>query len=111
MILFNTTFGVDADIAETFITFIKDVYLPLAEESHFYAFLLTELKASSENNALTGQKTRTFALQMRVPSVKDLDEFRSDVLPEVYGLIGKQWGPAVAMFESALDVIYDHKLK
>ena len=111
MILFNTTFSVDANVADAFNRFISDVYVPLAEESKLYSILLTEMRAPAEKNLLSGQPTRTFALQMRAPSAKELEEFRSDVIPEIYGLIGKQWGPAVAMFESTLDVIYDHKRK
>lgn len=109
MILFNTTFSVDSNIADAFISFISEVYVPLAEESSLYAMLLTEMRAPSEENTLTRQPSRTFALQMRAPSDKAIEEFRNDVLPEIYSLIGKQWGPSVAMFESTLNVIYDHK--
>ena len=108
MILFNTTFCADDNIVGPFIDFIRDVYIPLADSSDMYSVLLTEIRSTSETNALTGQPTRSFALQMRVPSQEKAEEFRHDILPEIYRLIGEQWGAGVGMFESILDVVYDH---
>lgn len=106
MVLFNTTFSVDAGLADAFVEFVVNVYLPAAEVSDMYAPLLTELCGRNESG-MNGQPTRTFALQLRAQSHKVIDEFKEDVLPELYHLIGSQWGMGVAMFESVLDVVHD----
>ena len=111
MILLNTTFCVDDNIAGAFIDFIREVYMPLADSSDLHSALLTEVRVTPETNTLTGQLSRSFALQMRAPSQEVADDFRCDILPELYRLIGQQWGPAVGMFESVLDVVYDHSKK
>lgn len=108
MILLNTTFCVDDNIVAPFIDFIREVYLPLADSSSLHSALLTEVRVAPETNTLTGQPSRSFALQLRAPSQEAADEFRRDILPEIYALIGKQWGAGVGMFESVLDVVYDH---
>lgn len=106
MILVNTTFCVDARISEAFIEFITQTYLPLSDSCGLHSALLTEMRAPAEKD-INGNEQRTFALQMRAPSQKVLDEFRADVLPHIYNLIGKQWGQSVGLFESILDVIHD----
>lgn len=105
MILVNTTFCVDSAIAQDFINFIADRYIPLSSASGLYAPLLTEMRCPPETD--TPVPPRTFALQMRAPSQKTLDEFRQSVLPGIYRRIGAKWGMGVAMFESTLDVIHD----
>lgn len=110
MILFNTTFAVDSNIADDFIEFIRDTYIPLAEGSDLYGFLLTEMHGEASTNSLTGENVRTFALQMRSPSRKIMDEFRQSILPNIYQYI-TNWGMGVSMFESQLDVVYDHSKK
>ncbi len=107
MILYNTTFSVDDNIVLPFVDFIRDVFIPLAQESGLHSGLLTELRVTPEKNSITGENTRTFALQLRAPSQDALDEFRSDVLPELYRLASAQWGMGLAFFESTLDVIHD----
>lgn len=108
MILFNTTFAVDANRADDFKAFIIDTYIPMAEMSHLYGMLLTELHGQESVNSLTGQQVRTFALQMRAPSQQAMDDFHDQVLPNIYYVIGESWGMGVSMFESRLDVVYDH---
>lgn len=107
MILLNTTFSVDNNIADDFIGFIREAYIPIAHASGLYAALLTELRAPTEDNALTHEHTRTFALQMRAPSQRIATEFHDDVLPNIYHEMGSMWGMGVAMFESTLDVLHD----
>lgn len=109
MILINTTFAVDANIADDFVDFIRSTYIPLADESGFHSHLLTRMRAPEDINQLTNQPTKTFALQMRAPSQEAIEEFRRDILPQLYNYIGKNWGMSVAMFESTLDVIHDSK--
>ncbi|MCM1067307.1 MAG: DUF4286 family protein [Muribaculaceae bacterium] len=111
MILLNTTFSVDDSIVLPFIDFIRDVYVSLAESSGMHSCLLSELRVPQERNALTDANTRTFALQMRAPSDAAVEEFRTDILPEIYRLMGSRWGMGVAMFESTLDVIHDSSAK
>ncbi len=111
MILVNTTFCVDSNIATPFIDFIREVYLPLADSSGMRSALLSELRTPVEQNNDAGQQTRTFALQMQIPSQKALEDFNADVLPEIYRLMASQWGLGVAMFESTLDIIHDHSKK
>ena len=106
MILFNTTFCVDSAIAPAFIAFVKDTYLPLATGSGLHSVLLTEMRAAAEPDA-SGKLPRTLALQMRAPSDKVLNDFRSDILPALYESMARQWGMGVAMFESILDVLHD----
>ena len=108
MILFNTTFAVDADKAEDFKTFIIDTYIPMAEMSGLYGILLTEMHGEAGTNSLTGQPVRTFALQMRAPTQDAMTEFHDHVLPNIYYVVGESWGLGVSMFESRLDVVYDH---
>lgn len=105
MILLNTTFCVDANIAEPFVEFIKDIYLPTAEVVKMYAPLLCELRCQTDDNPK--QPTRTFALQMRAPSQHVADFFKNDILPNIYHEIGQKWALGVVMFESVLDVIHD----
>ncbi len=38
-----------------------------------------------------------------------MSDFHERVLPSVYAEIGRRWGMAVCMFESQLDVVYDHQ--
>lgn len=109
MILVNTTFSVDENIADAFLDFLRDVYISIAEESEFHSFILSELRVPREPNAMTARKARTFALQMRAPSQKAVDRFREDELPVLYKEIGSRWGFAVSMFESTLDVLFDTK--
>ena len=108
MILFNTTFAVDANRAAEFIDFIRDTYIPMAAMSQLYDILLTEMHGEDSTNSLSGQPVRTFALQMSAPSQNVLDDFHTDVLPNLYHVIGESWGMSVCMFESKLDVVYDH---
>lgn len=108
MILFNTTFAVDSNQADDFIEFIRDTYIPMAEMSGIYGLLLSELHGETSDNTITGQPVRTFALQMRVPSDEAMTDFHEQVLPNIYHVIGESWGMGVSMFESKLDVIYDH---
>ncbi len=107
MILFNTTYCVDKPCANSFIDFLRDTYIPEAEKAGLYAPLLTEMRGSGEPNALTGAETRTFALQMRVPSEETFKEFREKTQPKLYAELGKNFGSSAALFESALDVIHD----
>ncbi len=109
MILFNTTFAVDSNHAADFIAFIRDSHIPAAEKSGLYGMLLTEMHGEATTNSLTGQHIRTFALQMRAPSADIMSDFHERVLPSVYAEIGRRWGMAVCMFESQLDVVYDHQ--
>ncbi len=108
MILFNTTFAVDGNKADEFIEFLRDTYIPMAEMSGFYGMLLTEMHGEASDNSLTGQPVRTFALQMRAPSEDSMTDFHDQVLPNIYHVIGESWGMGVSMFESRLDVVYDH---
>ena len=102
MILFNTTFAVDADKADEFIDFVRDIYIPAADKSGLYGMLLTEMHGEASTNSLTGQHVRTFAIQMRAPSATIITDFHDRVLPGIYSQIG------VSMFESQLDVVYDY---
>lgn len=111
MILFNTTYCVDDNVAGDFLDFICNTYLPVALESGLYDPLLTELRGIGEPNALTGQPTRTFALQLRIPSQEIFDSFAADVLTELQTFVNRTWGGGVTMFESTLDVIYDPRKK
>lgn len=111
MILLNTTFSVDDSVVLPFIDFIRDVYISLAESSGMHSCLLTELRVPQERNTLTDANSRTFALQMRAPSDSVADDFRADILPEIYRLMASRWGMSVAMFESTLDVIHDSAKK
>lgn len=106
MILLNTTFSVDGDVADAFIDFIRDTYIPLASESGMYATLLTEVRMSDDDREAAAG-ARTFAVQMRARTQADADSFRADILPRLYELIARTWGMNVAMFESTLDVIHD----
>lgn len=108
MILFNTTFAVDGNHADGFIDFIRDSYIPAAAESGLYGMLLTEMHGEASTNSLTGQKVRTFALQMRAPSAAKMSHFHDNVLPAIYNSIARTWGMGVSMFESKLDVVYDY---
>lgn len=108
MILFNTTFAVDSNKTDEFIEFIRDTYIPMAEMSGIYGLLLAELHGETSDNTFTGQPVRTFALQMRVPTEEAMTDFHDQVLPNIYHAIGESWGMGVSMFESKLDVIYDH---
>ncbi len=108
MILFNTTFAVDANKADEFIYFVRDSYIPAAAESGLYGMLLTEMHGEASTNSLTGQHVRTFALQMRAPSATIMTGFHDKVLPGIYSQIARTWGMGVSMFESQLDVVYDY---
>ncbi len=72
-----------------------------------YAPLLTRVKADNGENVLTGHICQSYALQVRVPSARHLAEFRADVLPNLYYVIGESWGPAVQLFETELEVLLD----
>lgn len=107
MILCNTTFCVDDNIARDFCEFVRDVYIAIAEESAFHAFVLSELRVPTETNTLTGQPTHTLALQMKAGSQADVDKFKEGELPAIYKEMGRRWGPAVTMFETELDILFD----
>lgn len=110
MILLNTTFSVDGSVAEAFIDFIRETYIPLAADSGMYATLLTEVRMPDDDREAAAG-ARTFAVQMRARTQADADAFRADILPRLYELIGRTWGMSVAMFESTLDVIHDPEKK
>ncbi len=107
MILFNTTYCIDASAAETFMNFICDRYIPAAIEAGMRAPLLTEVRGAADTNALSGEPTRTFALQMRASSQELLDSFTSDILPRLYNEAGALLGNKIALFESVLDIVHD----
>lgn len=108
MILLNTTFGVDANLADDFLDFIRQTYIPLGYASGLYAALLTEVRIDEPTvNIMTQEPTRSFALQMRAPSQAIADDFRRDIQPRLYHEIGKSWGMGVGLFESVLDVLHD----
>lgn len=108
MILLNTTFSVDSPIFDDFISFLKETYIPLALTCGMYSPLVCEVCVPSEKNTLTGKPTRSIALQMRCPDRKTADDFRKEILPNLCYVIGDSWGPAVAMFDTELNVVYDH---
>lgn len=109
MILYNTTFAVDANRADDFIAFAREQYMPACHRAGHYDLLLTELAGERSVNSYTSQPVRTFALQMRVPTAEALAAFRSSLLPELYMALGREFGIAVNMFESQLNVVYDHR--
>lgn len=108
MILFNTTFAVDTRFADAFIDFIRGTYIPEAEKWNAYGILLTEMQSIDTDGGLEEQQVRTFALQLRIPSEEIFENFHNNAVISMYGLISKTWGAGVCMFESRLDVIYDH---
>lgn len=111
MILINTTFCVDATIGNDFITFVRDTYIPLAQDSGLHSLLLTEMREREDDQQPEQAPTRTFALQMRAPSQDAINDFANDVLPRIYEYIGKTWGQRVIPFESMLDVLVDSNKK
>lgn len=111
MILINTTFCVDATIGNEFISFIRDTYIPLAQDSGLHSLLLTEMREREDDDEPKQTPTRTFALQMRSPSQDTINCFADDVLPRIYEYIGKTWGQRVIPFESMLDVLVDSNKK
>lgn len=106
MILVNTTFSVDADIAPAFLDFLRGTYIPAGRQCGLYAPLVSELRGHAEPD-INGRIPRTIALQMRAPSAVHLASFRNDILPSVYRDIASRWGMGVAMFESVLDILHD----
>lgn len=101
MILYNTTFGVEPKLADEFKAFVKDIYIPLAEESDMHGIIFSEVRVPKDQ----GIDTRNFAIQIQADSDKSLDDFRNDVLPHVYHLIAKQWSDGVLWFETVLDIL------
>lgn len=103
MILFNTTFSVDADKLHDFRIFLDTLYLPGAKGCGLTNPLLGRPRFDVQPNLVTGQPAHTYALQMIAPDQEALDRFRRDALPELYKIIAA-WGPAVSLFETELDL-------
>lgn len=111
MMLLNTTFAVDANIARDFIRFIDKEFLPVAASEGLYSALLCNIRTATEKNLLTGQPTLCYALQMRAPSPEHADKFKTDRLPELYTEISRRWPSAVAFFETTMDVVVERHLR
>ena len=86
MYLFNTTFQVDVAIASDFIDFLRDEYIKVAcSGCGFVQPLLTKVMAAQD--AGTGEPSTSYALQMRAPSRRILDDFMTGTCPELLRII------------------------
>lgn len=103
MILFNTTFCVDANIIHDFKIFLEAMYVPGALNCGMTNPLLGRPRFDAQPNAITGQMSHSYALQMIAPSQEILDRFRGEALPELYEMIS-QWGNSLSLFETELDI-------
>lgn len=104
MYLFNTTFQVDDAIASDFIDFLRDEYIKVAcSGCGFVQPLLTKVMAAKD--AVTGEPSKRYALQMRAPSRRILDDFMTGTCPELLRLISDRWGMRVLFFSSVLEIM------
>ncbi len=104
MYLFNTTFQVDDAIASDFIDFLRDEYIKVAcSGCGFVQPLLTRVMAAQD--AGTGEPSTSYALQMRAPSRRILDDFMTGTGPELLRLISDRWGMRVLFFSSVLEIM------
>lgn len=104
MFLLNTTFQVDDAISADFVGFLRGEYIPVAcSECGFTQPLLTRVLGSTDSGG-AGSST-TYALQMRAPSRRILDEFLTGRGPRLLGLVSDRWGVRVPYFTSILEIV------
>ena len=104
MYIFKTTFQVDYANSSDFIDFIRDEYIKVAcSGCGFVQPLLTKVMAAQD--AGTGEPSTSYALQMRAPSRRILDDFMTGTCPELLRLISDRWGMRVLFFSSVLEIM------
>ena len=104
MYLFNNTIHVYDSIASDFIHFISVENITVAcSGCGFVQPLLTKVMAAQD--AGTGEPSTSYALQMRAPSRRILDDFMTGTCPELLRLISDRWGMRVLFFSSVLEIM------
>ena len=104
MYQFKTTLQVDYSISSDFFDFISVEYIKVAcSGCGFVQPLLTKVMAAQD--AGTVEPSTSYALQMRAPSRRILDDFMTGTGPELLRLISDRWGMRVLFFSSVLEIM------
>lgn len=100
MILFNTTFNIDAAIENEWLTWARDVYFTLALDSGFvHKHHLMKLRYETENNDCT------YSLQLYFENDTHLEKFLEDYEYKAIENLSKRFGSNAVYFQTLLDVV------
>lgn len=102
MILLNMTFAVDSSLSDTFLSYIRDEFIPALKKAGYRRPLLTEMRDPAHDAA-----GHTYALQFRAQSAEAAEAFEDSISPLVLRKISGEWQGRSACFCSVLDVVYD----
>lgn len=100
MIIYNVTCSVDKEIAEDWISWMKDKHMPdLLKTGMFDSYRL--LKVLSHDD----ERSFSFAAQYTAKSVENVDEYIRVHAPKLREEIQKRYGDKVLMFRTLLEEV------
>lgn len=106
MILLNTTYSIDDSIAEAFEAFVRDTIAPAATHGRMKNITFGRIRSQAELNTITNCMSHSFALQMFAPSQLVMNNYVKNIEPAIIKQIADKFGIGVAMFSTAIDVIW-----
>ncbi|MDE6369537.1 MAG: DUF4286 family protein [Muribaculaceae bacterium] len=99
MILFNTTFHLDATIESEFLTWLKLEFIPAAISSGFEKPLLCRIVDNIEPGCAA------FALQFFASTMSDVDNWRAGRLCGLIATMSTRWKDRALAFSTPMEVI------
>ena len=99
MILFNTTFHLDATIQPEFLTWLKLEFIPTAISSGLDKPLLCRIVDNIEPGCAA------FALQFFVTSMSEVDKWRAGRLCELIAAMSTRWKDCALAFSTPMEVV------
>lgn len=99
MILFNTTFHLDATIEPEFLTWLRIEFIPAAISSGLNKPLLCRIVDNIEPGCAA------FALQFFADSMSEIDEWRAGRLCELIAAMLTRWKERALAFSTPMEVV------
>lgn len=99
MILFNTTFHLDATIEPEFLTWLKVEFIPAAITAGFDKPLLSRIIDNIELGCAA------FALQFFAPSMSEVNDWRAGRLCELIATMSTRWKDRALAFSTPMEIV------
>lgn len=100
MIIYNVTCSVDKDIAEEWVSWMKDKHIPeLLKTGFFYDYKI--LKVLSHDDA----DTFSFAVQYHAHTIKDVESYIQKDAPRLRDDVQKRYGEKVVAYRTLLEEV------
>ena len=99
MILYNVTVNVENEVAEEWLTWMKEVHIPeLMATGYFLKNQICRLMNEVENGGIT------YAVQYFCRNLQDLDEYQRDHAPALQAKTANRYGEKALAFRSVLEI-------